>query len=100
MRLRSTVPEQSRYTLCIIAYLFTNTSPWLKQVVGRLETPAIDIYHTKNAGWAVRNPPSYDAEPEKGIFAAHEGRTIKKGSLIGIYAGECIPAREMHRRYR
>lgn len=70
------------------------TAPLSLQVVGRRETPAIDIYHTKKAGWAVRNPPSYYADYERGIFKRYEGKTLKEGTPLAVYAGELITREE------
>ena len=68
------------------------------QVVGNRPSIAVDIYHTPDTGWAVRNPPSYSASYAKGIFEDYVAKTIKKGTPLGIYAGEMISAAKSDRR--
>ncbi len=64
------------------------------QVVGQRKAINIDIFHTPNMGWAVRNPPSYDKDYKNGIFKDYQGRIIPEGTALAVYSGELITTKE------
>ncbi|KAM0756015.1 SET domain-containing protein [Meredithblackwellia eburnea MCA 4105] len=57
------------------------------RVVGRNRPISVDLYHTKNCGWAVRNPPKRDG-----------GRIIPRGTALSIYSGEILVSDDAYRR--
>ena len=68
------------------------------QVVGNRLSIPVDIFHTEEQGWAVRNSPDYAEDYGRGIFKKHKGKTIIRGQPLGIYSGEVITAAKSDRR--
>lgn len=94
------MPKQGKYTSCLHEVTIQAGADQRanSQVVGRRQALDIDIYHTPDKGWAVRNPTSYDADYENGIFNDYTGKVIKQGTALAIYSGEVITRAEGAKR--
>lgn len=66
----------------------------INRVAGHKPSVAVDLVRTDRAGWSVRNPESYPADPGRGIFEPYTDKTIKAGTPLGIYSGDMITVRE------
>ncbi|GAA5941675.1 uncharacterized protein JCM15063_002637 [Sporobolomyces koalae] len=66
----------------------------INRVIGSQKATSIDIFHTGDKGWGIRNPLSF----HDSLLGTYQERTIRKGEPLGVYAGELLLSQEADER--